>query len=129
MSAMTDALENALINHIFGNGASAYTAPSPWVGLFSVTPTDSSSGTEVSGGGYVRLRVTNWDAAASGATENSSAITFAQASASYNVCGVAILDASTAGSLLLFGPLSTSKLVGVNDNFEFAASALDVSLD
>lgn len=125
MSAMTDPFENALINHVFST--STYTSPSTWIALFSTSPTDSSSGTEVSGGAYVRVRVVNWDAAASGATENSSAVTFPQATASYNVVAVAIMDASTSGSMLLYGALSTSRAVANNDTFEIAASSLDVS--
>jgi hypothetical protein len=130
MSAIADFAENKILDHLFN--VASYTAPSIYGGLFSTSPTDASSGLEVSGGGYLRQRVVNWDAAAAGATENSSAITYPQATASYNVVAVALMDGSTVGcatNMLWFGALSTSRLVQNNDTFEFAASAIDVTLN
>ena len=129
MSAMSDVLENTLLKHIFGNEASSFTAPSVWVSLHSVSPTDTTCGTEITDANYARLRVVNWDTPTLGATENSSAITFASAAASYNVVATGIFNAATAGCLLLYGLLSASKALGVSDIFEFAASALDVTFD
>ena len=128
MSSMTDSFANALLDHVLR--LTSYTAPSPWAGLFSTSPVDHSTcGTEVSGGGYVRLRVTTWDAPATGATENSSVLTWPQASASYNVTALGIFDASTTGCLLLYGGLTASKAVAQNDTFEVAASSLDITFD
>ena len=130
MSAMTDVFENALLKHVFGNSASPYTAtPSPYVGLFSASPTDTDAGTEITDGNYARIRVVNWDTPTLGATENSSAITFASALAAYNVVAAGIFDSLTTGCLLLYGRLSTSKALGAADVLEFAASALDVTFD
>jgi len=129
MSALTDFGENKLIDHFFN--VASYTAPSVYCGLFSTSPDDAASGLEVSGGGYLRQRVVNWDTSASGATENSSAITFPQATASYNVLAVGLMDGSTAGcatNMWWYGKLSTSRLVNQNDTFEIAASSLDVTL-
>ena len=51
--AFTDYLENKLLAHTFSN--TAYTSPGTvYVALYTVAPTDSSVGTEVTGGGYVR---------------------------------------------------------------------------
>ena len=48
--AFTDYLENKLLAHTFSN--TAYTSPSTvYVALYTVAPTDSSAGTEVTGGG------------------------------------------------------------------------------
>jgi len=131
MSAMSDYLENKALDHLFN--VASYSAPCTYAALFSTAPSDSSSGLEITAGAsYLRQRVGNWDAAASGATENSSAITFPQATGSYNVVSVALMDGSTVGcatNMLWYGPLSTSRLVNTNDTFEIAASALDVTLD
>jgi len=131
MSALTDFLETEVLDHLFGKGA--YNSPSLYVALFSASPTDSSSGTEiVTGASYARVWSASWDTAAAGATENSSAITFPQATASYNVVAVALMDGSTVGcatNMLWYGRLSTSRAVAANDTFEFAASAIDVTLD
>jgi len=53
MSAMSDYLENKLVDHIF-RGVS-FTAPAALhVALFTAAPSDSGGGTEVSGGSYAR---------------------------------------------------------------------------
>jgi len=129
MSALSDFLENEVLDHLFGTGT--YSSPCVYVGLDSGSPTDTGPGSEVSGGGYLRQRAVNWDVAAAGATENSSAITFPQATASYNVKAVILMDGSTVActtNMLWYGFLTTSRLVNENDTFEIAASSLDVTI-
>mgnify|MGYP000656172872 FL=1 len=63
MSAMSNYLENKLVDHIF-RGVS-FTAPAALhVALFTAAPSDSGGGTEVSGGSYARAALspstTNW---------------------------------------------------------------------
>ena len=46
-------LETELLDHVFANNA--YTSPSSvYVGLFTTSPAEDGSGTEVSGGSYAR---------------------------------------------------------------------------
>ena len=53
MAAFSDYLENKVLGHVFGG--TAYTAPSTlYVALYTVAPSDTGGGTEVSGGGYAR---------------------------------------------------------------------------
>jgi hypothetical protein len=137
--AISDYLEDALMKHLFRN--TPYTAGQTWVALFTANPTDAGGGTEVSGGGYARQRVFQdgstapfWTAPAESGEEmqvkNNSAITFPQATAAWGtVTGVGIFDASTAGNLLWWGALTSSKTVDINDTFSFAANALVVGLD
>ena len=74
MSAMSDYLENEILDHILGTGA--YTAPTTvYVGLSTATLADDASGTELSGSGYARQSAT-FNAAASGTADNSAAIEF-----------------------------------------------------
>jgi len=140
MSQMTDFLENKLIDFLFrgqalgitGASAAAGTGPtSVWVGLFTATPSDTGGGTEVSGGSYARVAVssslTNWagtQAAAStvassgtgGQTSNNAAITFAAPTANWGtITSFGIFDALTAGNLLMYGTLGTSKTVNNGD--------------
>jgi hypothetical protein len=129
MSALSNYLENALINHILRN--SAYTTPgtSVYVALYTTDPTDANSGSEVSGNNYSRVQVTAWDAPSNGATANTSVITFPTASGSWGtVTHVGILDAATTGNLLFHGQLAESKPIGTNDVFTFPAGNVDVSL-
>ena len=53
MSGFSDYLEDKVLDHVFGGNA--YTAPTTlYVALYTVAPSDTGGGTEVSGGGYAR---------------------------------------------------------------------------
>ena len=54
MAGFSDYLEDKVLDHVFGGNA--YTAPSTlYVALYTVAPTDTGGGTEVSGGAYASL--------------------------------------------------------------------------
>ena len=144
MSTKTDYLENRIIDHVFR--ARSFTAPTQlWVGLFTAAPSDTGGGTEVTGGSYARATPgansdTNWrptqggtPAAASsgtgGQTSNPSALTFPAPTANWGtVTHFAIFDASTAGNMLYWAPLTTSKTVNNGDAApSFAIDALTVT--
>src|SRR5674476_468937 len=64
-AALSDYLENKLIDHVFR--AQAYTAPvTIYVELYTSACSDSARGTEVSGGSYARAAVTSGLAAWAG---------------------------------------------------------------
>lgn len=135
MAAVSDYLEVALLNHIFGN--TTFTRPANiYIALFTAAPSDSGGGTEVSGGSYARQAVptgasSGWATASGtgGATENSGAITFPTATANWGtITHVGLFDASTAGNLLFHGALTASKQIDTGDVFQFAAGALDITL-
>ena len=145
MAAMTDYLENKLIDQMFR--AQAYTFPSTlYVGLLTAAPSDSTAGTEVSGGSYARVAVTNslanWagtqsagstaaSSGTSGTTSNNNAITFPAPTANWgSVSHFAIYDASSAGNMLIWGALTASKTVNNGDAApSFAAAALTFQVD
>jgi hypothetical protein len=111
----------------------AFTPPATiYVGLFTAAPTDAGGGTEVSGGAYARQAVT-FGAVSGGSPSqisNSSAVTFPVATASWGtVVAFGLFDAATAGNLLAWANLSTSKAIDTNDQAQFAAGALTVSID
>ena len=143
MSAMSDYLENKLIDHIFRG--TSFTAPTTlYVALFTAAPSDSGGGTEVSGGSYARVSVTcngtNWantqasgtgvSSGTGGQTSNSSAIAFPAPTASWGtVTHFGIFDASTGGNLLFQAALTASKTVNNGDPApQFNAAALTVTL-
>jgi len=127
----SDYLENELLDHVLGN--SAYTAPATvYVALYTVAPSDAGGGTEVTGGSYARVAVTNnatnWPAASGGAKSNGTAITFPTATADWGtVVAMAILDAATAGNFLYWADLTASKTVNNGDTASFAVGELDVT--
>jgi len=131
--SFNDFLELELLDHVFG--AAAYTAPATvYVALYTAAPSDSGGGTEVTGGSYVRLAVTNnatnFPAASAGAKSNGTVFTFATATANWGtIVAFAILDASTGGNFLCWGDLTTSKAVNNGDTASFAVGDLDITLD
>lgn len=130
MSSFSDYLENKVLDHI--TGKTSYTKPSTWVALYTAAPSDSGSGTEVTGGSYARVATAgaDWSAAASGATTNANAFDFGTASADWGtIVAAALCDASTAGNILVWGTLTASKTVSNGDSFVIAAGDFDITLD
>lgn len=127
MAAMSNYLENALLNAVLRN--TSYTSPSTvFVALYTTDPGESGSGTEVSGGSYARVAGT-FGAPSNGVSTNSGAIEFAQATGSWGtVSYMALHDAITSGNMLFYGSLTTSKAIESGDIFKFASGQLSVTL-
>lgn len=113
--ALSDYLENKLIDHVFRG--QAYTAPATiYVALFTSACSDASGGTEVTGGSYARpglaTSLANWAGTQSagsttastgtgGTTSNNAVINFATPSAGWGtVTYIGLMDAVTSGNLL-----------------------------
>jgi|DEB0MinimDraft_6_1074348.scaffolds.fasta_scaffold128497_2 hypothetical protein len=124
---LSDYLENKLLDHFLAT--TSYTAPSNvYVALMTVAEDDTgSAGTEVTGGSYARQSAT-FDAAASGATQNSSNLDFTGMPAC-TVVGIAIYDASSAGNLLVHGTLTANKTLDAGDTLRIATGDLDISIN
>jgi hypothetical protein len=129
MAGFSDYLEDKVLDHVFGGNA--YTAPSTlYVALYTVAPTDTGGGTEVSGGGYVRQSGAFTVSGTNPTTaSNTAAIEYPTATANYGtVVAVGIFDASSSGNLLAYANLTTSKVVSTGDVFRFNTGDLDVTL-
>lgn len=126
MSSFTDYLENALLSHVFRNTPLA--SPSAvYLALYTASPSDAAGGTEVSGSGYSRQAVT-FGAPSGGVIANSAGVSFTASGGAFGtVVAVAILDASTAGNMLSWAPI-TSATVGDGDTINFATGQLTISL-
>ena len=127
MSAMSNYLENALVNATLRN--TTYTSPATvYVGLFTTDPTDAGSGTEVSGGSYARQSA-SFAAPSDGASATSADVTFPQATANWGtVTHFGVFDASSSGNLLYHGALDTSKAIETGDVFKIASGNLTITL-
>ena len=123
---LSDYLENKLLDHFLGTAT--YTKPTTvYVALMTVAAGDAGGGTEVTGGSYAR-KVATFDAAASGATQNSSNIDFTDMPAC-TVVGIAIYDALTSGNLLVHGTLTANKTLDAGDTLRIATGDLDISIN
>lgn len=125
--SFSDYLETKVLDHVFGG--TAYTAPSTlYVALFTAAPSDSGGGTEVSGGGYARQTIaftTSGDT-----TSNNAAIEFPTATANYGtVTHVGVYDASSAGNLMAWAALTSSKTIETGDVFRIPSGDLDITLN
>jgi hypothetical protein len=127
MAALSNYLENALINATLRN--TGYSSPATvYVGLFTSDPTDAGTGTECTGGAYARKSMA-FNAPSNGASTNSAAVEFDQATTSWGtITHFGILDALTSGNLLYHGALTTSKAIDTGDVFKFASASVTVTL-
>mgnify|MGYP003118002385 FL=1 len=129
MAGFSDYLEDKVLKHVFAG--SAYSAPSTlYAALYTVAPTDTGGGTEVSGGAYARqsaaFSVSGTDPTTA---TNSAAIEYPTATANYGtVVAVGIFDASSSGNLMAYANLTSSKVVSTGDVFRFNAGDLDITL-
>lgn len=155
MAAMSNFLENKLIDWLFRGqaigitGASAGAGSGPtnlYVGLLTSAPGEAGGGTEVTGGSYARVTfassLANWagtqgtgtTTASTGTgatTSNNVNITFPAPTASWGVVThFGIYDAVSGGNLLLYGTLTISKTINNGDAAPiFSAAALSFQID
>ena len=125
--AFTDYLENKVLDYVFSGGS--FSQPgTKYLALYTVAPTDSSAGTEVTGGGYVRQTVTLTTSGSD--TTNSAAVEYPTATAGYGtVVAVAVLDASSGGNMLAYASLTGNKTIATGDVFRVPAGDLDIALN
>lgn len=142
--ALSDYVENQVVDRLLRGQTTPAFAGTTYVGLSTSACSDSSFGTEVSGGSYARVAITsnltNWAGTQSagsttassgtgGQTSNNAAISFPTPSASWGtVTHWFLADASSAGNLLICAALTTSKTINSGDTVSFAIAALTVTL-
>lgn len=124
---------NRAIDVRYGS-ASSYTKPATvYVALFTSMPTVlGNDGTEVAGGSYARVAVTNngtnFPNAVAGVKQNGAVITFPQATAGWGaIVGVGIYDAATSGNLQDFATLTTPKTVQNGDVFSLPVGQMTIT--
>lgn len=119
-------LSNQLLSLVFG--ATSWSPPATlYFALYTTAPTNAGGGTEVSGGSYARVgltnNTTNFPVASSQTSRNATLIDFGTASANWGtIVAVAVWDASTSGNLMYWGPLTTNKTINSGDSFKIAAN-------
>jgi len=130
MAEFSDYMEDAIINLMRNT---AFTQVPAYVALFTAdTGLEADSGwagTEVSGYDYARQLV-GLSAPSGGASSNTSDITFPTANGGDwgVITHVALMDASTAGHVLMWTALDASKTVNDGDTFKINAGDLDVAV-
>jgi hypothetical protein len=125
--SLTNTFETTVLTWLLT--ASSATRPTAWyIGLFTVAPTDSGGGTEVSGVSYVREAVTF--TVTGDTASNSAAVEWPVAGGSWGtITDVAIFDAVTAGNMIGYAALTNAKTIATGDVFRIPLGDLDVTLD
>ena len=135
MGSFTDTLENELLDHICRN--ETWTQPAVvYSALFTVIPSDSTAGTEVTqaSSGYTRIASTFVTAGltANGRTCNSGAVNFTTVAggATLTIVGWGLISTATfgAGTLICWATV-TSTALNVGDQATFPAAAIVITLD
>ena len=135
----SDYLEKKILDYLLGN-VTDFRSTTVYIALSTAAYSDAATGsamTEVSGGSYARVAVTNdatnWPAATGtspASKSNGAAFTFPTATAGWGtVVSFYICDASTAGNILYGGDLTASKTVASGDTATFAASSITITED
>lgn len=143
-AALTDFAENKIVDATLR--AQAIGTPITWyVALYTTCPTDSTAGTEATGGAYARVAVTaGLDAFAgtqgaattvastgtTGTTSNNAVWTFPTPTATWGtvVCW-AITDAATLGNIWIYSALTVNKTINTGDAVSFAIGAATFQID
>lgn len=138
MSAASNYLENALLDHVLGG--STFSQPSTlYLALFTNTSGNAASNLEsgtltdevtTSSSAYARESIT-FGSASGGSASNSATVTFTAATANWGtITHVAVMDGSTAGSgnVLFYGAVTTSKTIESGDTFQVSSGNLTISL-
>jgi hypothetical protein len=143
--ALSDYAENKIVDHVFRNTAFSESSPATYyVALNTASCSDSSGGTEVTGGSYARVAisratsawkgthgtVTGASSGTSGTISNAAAITFPAATADWGtVTHLKIMDASSSGNVIVCTALTTSRNITNGSTPSFAIDALTVQID
>lgn len=138
-----DSFENQTVDVMIRGQATSYGA-NFYVGLSTAACSDSSVGTEVTGGSYARVAVARslaaWagtQAAASttastgtgGQTSNNAAISFPTPTAGWGtVTHFFVADAASGSNIIVCSALTVSKTINTGDAVSFPAGSLTITL-
>lgn len=134
MANATDYLENKLLQGILGGTNITFTQK-PYIGLLTAAPSDSSTGTEVSGTNYSRVQVGgtgqgDFSVGGTGTATNSAPFEFPDAQSLWGtVTHVALYDAFTGGNILIFATLQSSATINDGDIFKIPSSGFEITVN
>jgi len=127
--SLSNTFETHTLNYLFTS--TSVTRPTAWyVALFTSNPAEDASGTEVSTSGTAYARQSATFTVSGNTASNSAAIEFPTATASYGtVTHIGVFDAASAGNLIAYAALTTSKAIDTGDVMRLPASDLDITMD
>jgi len=132
MSAMSNWMAASVMNEYF-RGSSVTPPAAVYLALYTTDPTDSDTGTEISGNGYARQQILfSTPVVVSGKTQiqNSATITYPTATGSWgDVAYWGVRTAASGGTLLAYGSFTQTKAISQGDQLHIAINAVTINLD
>ena len=120
--SLTNYGENRILDLL--RGAGTY-----YVGLFTAPPSETGGGTEISGGGYARQKVT-FGAASGGSMTNAEALEFPTATADWGTANAwALFDAAAGGNMVWYGDITVPKALYAGDIYRVNENNLTLTMD
>ncbi len=118
-------IKNLTLDYWLGSGAPA----TYYLALYTVAPTDAGGGTEVAGGSYARVAVTNnatnFPAAAAGIKHLAVTQNFPQATADWGtIVAMAMHDTAIAGNIYFWANLDVAQAIINGDMARFLANSI-----
>lgn len=129
MSGIVRVEESNLLNGMLGIAAYTAAATPMKLALATVTGTDTTAGTEVTGGSYARAAIA-FSAPTLGTpttTSNTLLITYTNMPG-VTTTGIDVYDSTGTPVRRVFAPLTASKTTVLGDSLSFAATSVAVSL-
>lgn len=130
MSSLSNYGEGALLDHLFG--LAAMTQPTLYIAVSTADPTEAGTGTaEPIGNGYARITTAPTDWSRTGnIVDNVTELSFPEATGTWGtLTHIAIYDALTAGNMIAYAVLGTSKAIGANETLRFPAGNITFTMD
>jgi hypothetical protein len=127
--SLSNTFETHTLQYLFTT--TSVTRPTAWyIALFTSNPDEDASGTEVSTSGTAYARQSATFTVSGNEATNSAAIEFPTATASYGtVTHIGVFDAVSAGNLIAYAALTTSKAIDTGDVLRLPANDLDITMD
>lgn len=127
--ALTNFGEKKILNHILRNIESV--PVSPYLALFKASPGEVGSQVdEISGNGYERQPIDFSEVTSDGTTQNSTTVTFPEATGNWGlITHWGIADSLTGGNLIMYGEVDEPKTVNKSDMIKFNPGNLTISID
>jgi hypothetical protein len=111
--------------------ATTYTSPANvYTALYSTAPTESTTGTELTGNGYSRQITSFTVDTGNGIATNSGNVTFsASGNAWLPATAFGIVDASSSGNILYYGALSPAQALQAGDSLVLTTGNIIVTIN
>jgi hypothetical protein len=128
--SFSDDAEAKVLDHVFG--LATYTTPTLYLGVSTSDPTETGGGlSEPVGNGYARIATdpADWERFVN-VVDNANELTFAEATGSWGtITHFALYDAASAGNLVIYGALATTRSISAATTLRFPATNLTFTLD